>query len=158
MGSAAVSAAPVGVLGDRCSRGPEGLAGAPNPAPEAVTLPKRRGCSDGTASRVSQAVTWVGQSADSKVLDMKASLIECHARSRYALSHCRTDHQVKMVAHQAVGMHRPVGLLAGLGQRFHECLRVHSIRVGVLAPASAAHYVMNGPRNIDAQLTRHKPL
>jgi hypothetical protein len=46
--------------------------------------------------------------------------------------------------------------VGGLGQGLQEFLPIHIVVVNVLSPVSAAHHVMNRPRIIHAQWTRHK--
>jgi hypothetical protein len=60
-----------------------------------------------------------------------------------------------MVAHQTIGMHLPIGLLARLGQCLEEILPVHIVEINVLAPIPAAHHMVDGSSKIDSQLTRH---
>jgi len=68
------------------------------------------------------------------------------------------DHQVKMIAHQTIGMHLPIGLLARLGQCLEEILPVHIVHIDVLAPIPTAHHMVDGSRKIDSQLARHSLL
>ena len=60
-----------------------------------------------------------------------------------------------MVAHQTIGMHLPIGLLARLGQSLEEILPVHIVQIDVLAPVPAAHHMLDGTGKIDSDLPRH---
>jgi hypothetical protein len=42
---------------------------------------------------------------------------------------------MKVVAHQTIGMHPPIGLWTGFRQRFEEILPVHLILVNMLTPS-----------------------
>ena len=66
-----------------------------------------------------------------------------------------STHQVKMVAHQAIGMHLEAGLLAGLRQGLEKILPVHVIQKNVLTPVAAAHHMVNGARILNSQFSRH---
>jgi hypothetical protein len=50
------------------------------------------------------------------------------------------QHQMKVVAHQTIGMHLPISLLTRLRQRFEKILPIHVIVVNVLAPIPATHH------------------
>jgi hypothetical protein len=65
------------------------------------------------------------------------------------------DDQVKMVAHQTIGMHPPIGLLARFGQGLEEILPVHVVPIDVPAPVPAAHHMVDGPGKIDTHLPWH---
>lgn len=60
----------------------------------------------------------------------------------------RLHHQVKMVAHQTVGMHLKTGLLAGFRQRLEKILSVHVIQVNGLLTIPTAHDVVKSPQDI----------
>src|SRR6266404_2754668 len=60
-----------------------------------------------------------------------------------------------MVAHQAVGMDLKPGLLASFCQRLEKILPVHIVQIDVLLAVPAAHDVVNGPRILDSELSRH---
>jgi len=62
-----------------------------------------------------------------------------------------------MVAHQAIGMHLPLRLLAGLCQRCQQSLPVLIIGEDGLLPIAAVHDVVERPRVLDAQLSGHAP-
>jgi hypothetical protein len=53
---------------------------------------------------------------------------------------------MKMVAHQAIGMDLPTGLLAGLSQGFEKVLAVHIINENVLPAVTTAHHVVDRAR------------
>jgi hypothetical protein len=53
------------------------------------------------------------------------------------------DHQVKMVAHQAIGMHLPLGFLAGLAQRLQKELPILVITDDVFTMVSPIDDVIN---------------
>ena len=53
------------------------------------------------------------------------------------------QHQMIVIAHQAIGMHLPAGLMTGFGQGFEEILPVHTIQEDVLATISATHDVVD---------------
>src|SRR3989454_6446767 len=57
----------------------------------------------------------------------------------------RLHNQMKMVSHQAIGMHLETSLLASLGQGFEEILAVHIIVINLLATITATHQVVDCP-------------
>jgi hypothetical protein len=65
------------------------------------------------------------------------------------------QHHMKVITHQTIGMHLPIGFLARLGERFEKILPIHIIVVYVLAPIPSTHYVMDRSRIINSQLTGH---
>src|SRR5437868_3824995 len=54
------------------------------------------------------------------------------------------EDQVKMVAHEAVGVDFKTSLLAGFSQGFEEVLAIHLIEVDILLAISPAHDMVNG--------------
>ena len=67
----------------------------------------------------------------------------------------RLDYQMKVIVHQAIRMHLPAGLFAGLRQRLKEPVPVLVIgKDGILA-VSAIHHMINRARILNAQLPRH---
>src|SRR5687768_18375338 len=69
----------------------------------------------------------------------------------------RLGHEVKMVPHEAIGVHLPAGFLAGFGQRFEEIMTANVVEEDILAPIAAAHQVVNGTRKLDSKLAGHGP-
>jgi hypothetical protein len=65
------------------------------------------------------------------------------------------NHQMKMVAHQAIGMHLPVGLAARFLQRGQEFLAVLLIQENVIPLVTSVQDMVHRPRIFDAQLPRH---
>jgi hypothetical protein len=60
-----------------------------------------------------------------------------------------------MIAHQAVSMHLPIGLLARLGQCFQKILSIHVVEENILPAISPAHYVIHRSGIFDAQIAWH---
>jgi len=69
----------------------------------------------------------------------------------------RFDDQVKVIAHQALRVCLPTGLLTSLGQRLQQPLPVLVILKDRLPPAAPIHYVINCPSILNAQLPSHEP-
>ena len=67
------------------------------------------------------------------------------------------QHQMIVVAHQAIGMHLPAGLLARLGEGFYKIVTVHVIEEDVLAPVTPAHHMVHGAGIFNASLACHDP-
>src|SRR5438034_1163018 len=63
-----------------------------------------------------------------------------------------------MIGHEAISMHLPAGLLAGLSQGFNEVLPVNVVQEYLLAPVASAHNVIHGSGVLNAQFARHGPL
>lgn len=61
------------------------------------------------------------------------------------------QHQVIVIAHEAIGMNLPAGLLAGL----QKIVTVDIIQVNVFTPIPAAHDVVHRSRILNAQMARH---
>jgi hypothetical protein len=64
----------------------------------------------------------------------------------------RFQHQVRVVGHQAVRRHLPVGLLTGLGQSLDEIVPVNIVQVNAPAPVASAHHVIQRAAVLDAPL------
>src|SRR5213593_1331032 len=62
----------------------------------------------------------------------------------------RFDHQMKMIAHQTVGMHLPIGLGAGFSERFQKSLTVAIVAEDWFAAVAAVHQMINCPRILQA--------
>jgi hypothetical protein len=62
----------------------------------------------------------------------------------------RFQHQMKVIAHQTISMHLPIGLLTRPGQRFEKILPIHVIVVNVLTPIPTAHHMMDRSRIINS--------
>lgn len=77
------------------------------------------------------------------------------AHSRHQVRPGRFHHQVKMVSHQAIGMHLEIGFLTGLRQCLEEILPVHIVLEDAFPPIPTAHDVVNGPRTLHSQFTWH---
>src|SRR6266404_4106618 len=56
---------------------------------------------------------------------------------------------------QAIGMDLEPGFLASFCQRLEEILPVHIVQIDVLLAVPAAHDVVNSPRILDSELSRH---
>ena len=67
----------------------------------------------------------------------------------------RFNDEVKMVAHEAIGMHLPAGLQAGFSECLEEILAVNIVEIDVFAPIAAAQHVVNGTGILDPDLTWH---
>ena len=65
------------------------------------------------------------------------------------------SHQMKVIAHQAIGMHLPAGLFASLAQRLQESVAVLVVRENRLAAIAPVQDVVHGPGIRDAQLASH---
>jgi len=75
----------------------------------------------------------------------------------YQIGIGRFYHQVKMVRHQAVGMHLVTGLQARFGKRFEKVLAVHVIRKHVAFGIGATYDVVDAPRILHSEFARHQP-
>src|SRR5437016_3537468 len=64
-------------------------------------------------------------------------------------------HQMKVIPHEAIGMHLPTGLFAGFGKRLQEAAPVNVIQEDNLAPVATIHEVINRPRVLDSELASH---
>ena len=57
--------------------------------------------------------------------------------------------------HQAVRMHLPARLLAGLGQSLDEIMPSHMIQEDLIPPVATAHEMVHGPRVFKTEFERH---
>ena len=69
----------------------------------------------------------------------------------------RFEDQVKVVAHQAIRMHLPAGLLTGLRQRLQQSLSVLVILEDGLPLVTPIHHMIDCPRILNAHLPSHAP-
>src|SRR5437667_5851868 len=60
-----------------------------------------------------------------------------------------------MVAHQAIRMHLPVGLLARFGQSLDEVVPIHVVQKDVVPLVATTHDVIHRPWILDSKLARH---
>ena len=67
------------------------------------------------------------------------------------------NHQVEMIAHQAIGMDLETGFRAGFGQRFEEIVAINIGFVDVLLAVATAHDVVDGAGILDSELSWHGP-
>ena len=67
----------------------------------------------------------------------------------------RFQHQMIMIAHQAIGVNLPVRFLARFGQRLEEILPVHIVQEDVLTPVTPAHDMIHGPCIFDPSFAWH---
>jgi hypothetical protein len=61
-----------------------------------------------------------------------------------------------MIAHQAISMHLPAGLLARLSQRFDKIMAVNIVQENVFAPVPATHDVVTGVGQFHSKFARHR--
>jgi hypothetical protein len=64
---------------------------------------------------------------------------------------------MKVIAHQAIGMHLPAGLFASLAQSLQESVPVLVVSENRLAAITAIHDMVHCPGILDAQLASHGP-
>src|SRR2546423_1510492 len=67
----------------------------------------------------------------------------------------RFDDQVKMVAHQTIRMHLPLGLFAGFSQGGQKAAAVEVVLENVFTTIAAIHEMVDGSRIFNPQLARH---
>jgi hypothetical protein len=67
---------------------------------------------------------------------------------------CFND-EMEMIAHEAIGMHLPSGLAAGLIECCQEAFPVRKIAKDIIAMVTAAQDMIDGTRIFDAQLSGH---
>ncbi len=77
-----------------------------------------------------------------------------HARHEVGLG--RLDDQVKVVAHETIGVHLPTGLLTGLAQGLEEPVPVLIVVEDLLAAVATVHQVVDGSRILHSKLARHR--
>ena len=68
----------------------------------------------------------------------------------------RLQHQMKMVAHQAIGMDLPFGLLAGLSQGLEKVQAVHIINENILPAVTTVHHMVDRARIFHSHGARHE--
>src|SRR2546423_8296247 len=68
----------------------------------------------------------------------------------------RFDHEVKMIAHQAIGVHLPAGLFARFSQGRQKAVAVVVVLEDVFAATSAIDEVIDGSGIFDSELARHQ--
>jgi len=66
--------------------------------------------------------------------------------------------QVKVIAHQAIAVELPAGLLTRCGQSVEEVLPVNVIQENVLRAISSAYHMVNGTGELNADFARHEPI
>ena len=76
-----------------------------------------------------------------------------HARDQIGPG--RLDHQMKMIFHEAIGMHLPGSFGAGLREGFEETPAVEVVLEDGFAAVAAAHDVVNGAGVLDAKFAGH---
>ena len=62
---------------------------------------------------------------------------------------------MKMIGHQAIGMHLPAGLLAAFGQSFDKAVAVLVVFKDSFAAVAAIHEMIDGAGILEAELARH---
>ena len=67
----------------------------------------------------------------------------------------RFQNQVIVVAHQAIRMDLPIGLLTCLRERLDEILPVHVIQIDRFPTVASAHHVVHGAGVFNAELSWH---
>jgi hypothetical protein len=67
----------------------------------------------------------------------------------------RFQHPMKVIAHEAIGMHLLRGFLRRLGQRLPKALPIHLVQEDILAAITTAHDTVNGSRIQDSDRSRH---
>jgi hypothetical protein len=72
------------------------------------------------------------------------------------IGHRGFDDQMKMIAHQAIGMNLPFRFSTSLAERREEPFTVSVILENVLAPITAVDNMLNGSRVLDAQFARRR--
>ena len=65
------------------------------------------------------------------------------------------DDQMKMIAHQAIGMHLPAGLRAGLAEYLEETVSVGVVAKDWLSPVASVHEMIKGAFVFDSDLAGH---
>src|ERR1044071_9301611 len=65
------------------------------------------------------------------------------------------QHQVVVIAHEAIRVNLPTGLLTSFGQRLEEVVSIHVIQENILTPIASTHHMVHRPRVLNAQLPWH---
>jgi hypothetical protein len=81
-------------------------------------------------------------------------VLDRNSRANWTL---RFEDQVKVVAHQAIRMHLPTGLLTDLSQRLQQSLPVLVVLEDGLPPVASIHHMIDCPRILNAHLSSHVP-
>jgi hypothetical protein len=66
--------------------------------------------------------------------------------------------QMKMIAHQTIGMHLPAGLLTRGTQGLEKTFSIQIVSKNLLTPIAPAHQMINSPLVLNSQLARHRQL
>jgi hypothetical protein len=77
-----------------------------------------------------------------------------HARDQVGA--VRLDNEMKVIAHEAIGMDLPCGLGAGLAQSFEESFAILVIAENIFTPIAATHDMINRAFVLHPQLSSHK--
>jgi hypothetical protein len=64
-------------------------------------------------------------------------------------------HQMKVIAHQAIGVHLPASLFGSLAEGGQKLPAVLIVRKNRFAPVTAIHQMVYCPRVLDAQFASH---
>ena len=72
------------------------------------------------------------------------------AHPRHQVALWRLDHQMKVVAHEAIGVNLKPGLGAGFRQRFEEVVAIHIGLIDVFFAVAPARDVINRSRVLDS--------
>src|SRR5512141_2244888 len=67
-------------------------------------------------------------------------------------------HQVKMMAHQTIGMNLPTGLRAGLPQGLQKALPIPVVLKNGLAAVATVHDMVDRATVLDPELARHRSM
>src|SRR5437867_10964442 len=65
------------------------------------------------------------------------------------------EHQMKMIGHQAISMHLPIGLLAAFSERLYPPVPIRVVFENRLPPISPVHHVIDRIRILHPQFARH---
>ena len=76
-----------------------------------------------------------------------------HALDQITLG--RFHHQVKVIAHQTIGMNLKASFPTPLRHGLQEIESIHVVEVDGFLPIAPAHHVVDRPRILDARLSRH---
>src|SRR5437016_5345793 len=68
----------------------------------------------------------------------------------------RFYHQMKMIAHQTVGVHLPPGLLASCAQGLEKISPIPIIAKDLFTPIAPTHQMIDRPFVLNSQLPRHR--
>src|SRR5437899_97965 len=76
-----------------------------------------------------------------------------HSRNQIAVG--SFQHDVIMIAHEAIGMNLPPGLFARFGQRLNEVMAVHIAQENIIALIPSAHHMIHRTGKLQSKLARH---